>query len=84
MEFKKGDIEVYKTYLFELKDHLKEFKKGKNQEEYEETVDLDRNAGGKLKQFTKKFPNSREKTEECIRKWEKKILDEEKNFDKKI
>lgn len=84
IEFKNKDLEVFKTYLLELKNHLKDFRKGgKAPEEYEEEVDLERNPGGKAKQFTKKFPSSKEKTEELIVKWEKKISDEHKIIEKK-
>lgn len=60
----KDKIEIYKKYKKELEDHLKKFAKGGKgvKKETKEEVILEKKDDGNHKMFTKKFPESKDKS----------------------
>lgn len=86
--FKIIQLEIFKTYLSELNDHLKKQKGGKAAKERREEVIVIAFTKNKIdeeknKTYNKIFPETKEKTKAALEKLEKKVEKEESALLKK-
>lgn len=79
----KYKIEVFEKYLDELQAHLKKFKGQKGPKKNDMEVILERKEDGNHKMYTKKYPDSKDKCANEIKKLQEKIRKEKQNVEKR-